>query len=581
MSESVRSPQLVAVEYAPFPLDRENGRTPRTHEGPRGLWALKLTRLLHWSLAFARQKAILLTRPLICVLAGLEVFWRAAGETLWRLLYAAAALTDEAAWSLHAAAAGLAGRLSQHWYQSRSRLRHSLCKRVTLACLFTGVSLCLIAGSFYTLGLEVFLGGEPIGFVSSSAEFDRAVADVSRRAGEILHYPYNPNPDVTYRYAVVDRSSVFDQAQVEDQLFGQIANIKRLNVLTVDGAVAAVSFDKAGLEAILDGLLNANDLGGTAESVAFEQEITISDQWTDAALERPLPEIEAALSASEQPRYDEWGGNETLADIARRNGMSEEALRALNNLDDVGGADGAAGFPDDPDGAAAAETQPRMLLVQKAMPFLTVDASLHRQYEEEIPYTSVTAPDDTIYVGETRLRTQGVPGTALVTVRQVYQNGEAYQTVEEDRETILAPVQEVIAEGTKERPAKAPTGTFVYPYYGRLTSPFGYRSLFGGEMHTGIDLAGPAGSPIVAADGGVVIMAGWNGGYGNCVMISHGNGVTTLYGHCSKLLVTEGQAVAKGELIARVGSTGRSTGPHVHFEIRIDGTPVNPLKYLD
>lgn len=127
------------------------------------------------------------------------------------------------------------------------------------------------------------------------------------------------------------------------------------------------------------------------------------------------------------------------------------------------------------------------------------------------------------------------------------------------------------------------TGTMVWPAEGEITSPFGWRvhPIFGTQrLHTGIDIGADYGDSIRAADGGVVIHADWMGGYGNTVIIDHGNGISTLYAHNSQLLVNEGQTVAKGQTVARCGSTGYSTGPHLHFEVRQNGSPVNPLNYL-
>jgi len=130
------------------------------------------------------------------------------------------------------------------------------------------------------------------------------------------------------------------------------------------------------------------------------------------------------------------------------------------------------------------------------------------------------------------------------------------------------------------------TGPFSWPLpiNGSITSGFGYRTdPFTGEtkFHGGIDIAAAAGTPIVAADGGIVTVANgvdsWGGGYGFYVMIDHGNGYETLYGHCSSICVTYGQVVQKGEVIAYVGSTGNSTGNHLHFEIRIGGQKQDPL----
>lgn len=118
---------------------------------------------------------------------------------------------------------------------------------------------------------------------------------------------------------------------------------------------------------------------------------------------------------------------------------------------------------------------------------------------------------------------------------------------------------------------------FVWPARGRLTSRFGWRRW---RHHDGIDIAAPHGAPVTAARDGVVVFSGWYHAYGKAVIIDHGSGLQTLYGHNSRLLVRSGQRVTKGQLIAHVGSTGRSTGPHLHFEVRINGRPVNPIKYL-
>ncbi|MGE5599866.1 MAG: murein hydrolase activator EnvC family protein [Bacteroidota bacterium] len=127
------------------------------------------------------------------------------------------------------------------------------------------------------------------------------------------------------------------------------------------------------------------------------------------------------------------------------------------------------------------------------------------------------------------------------------------------------------------------TGKMMWPVLGRLSSSYGWRRhpvLKKKKFHNGQDIAVATGTPVLAADSGVVQIAGWKGGYGWFVAIDHGRNLSTCYGHNSVLLVKEGDVVVKGQRIALSGSTGLSTGPHLHFEVRINGEPVNPIPYL-
>lgn len=138
---------------------------------------------------------------------------------------------------------------------------------------------------------------------------------------------------------------------------------------------------------------------------------------------------------------------------------------------------------------------------------------------------------------------------------------------------------------TSSGKSKYTGGKFAFPAPSMtaVTSQYGYRvhPIFKTtKYHSGMDLAAPQGSNTVAAESGTVRLAGWNGGYGYCVIIDHGGGIATLYGHNSKLLVSAGQTVSRGQVIAKVGSTGNSTGPHLHFEVLINGSTTDPAPYI-
>lgn len=216
-------------------------------------------------------------------------------------------------------------------------------------------------------------------------------------------------------------------------------------------------------------------------------------------------------------------------------------------------------------------------VTQQEIPLLTVETIEISTFAESIDYETVTKESSSYYKGDTVVTQAGKKGKARVTARLTKQNGITVEREDLETETITAPVDKIIVKGTKPVPAKKGTGTFRKPVNVAVYRGYGMRW---GRMHYGLDYAAPTGTPIYAADGGTVTKSGWSGAYGYVVVIDHGANRKTLYAHCSRLLVSAGTKVYKGQQIATVGSTGRSTGPHCHFEIFINGANVNPANYV-
>ncbi len=212
-------------------------------------------------------------------------------------------------------------------------------------------------------------------------------------------------------------------------------------------------------------------------------------------------------------------------------------------------------------------------------PEIKIRSVVECEGEEEIPFETEQQPDASRYEGDVSVLQEGVAGAKYAKYYLEKINGEVVEKKIIKEEILRQPVKQIELAGTKERPSPVGTGEFAQPVSGTLTSSYGARW---GRSHKGIDIGASTGTPVYASDNGTVVYSQYNdGGYGYLVQIDHGNGYVTYYGHCSELLVNAGDVVAKGDLIAKVGSTGRSTGPHLHFEVRKDGEAQNPTNYLN
>lgn len=225
---------------------------------------------------------------------------------------------------------------------------------------------------------------------------------------------------------------------------------------------------------------------------------------------------------------------------------------------------------------------------------ITVVVTEEKTEDEKIDYDREYKADDTLYTGQTRVETEGRAGEKEVRKKIVMENGKTVKEEILEENIVKEPEDEIILTGTRDiggadgassgtdegvsRDTSATYSPLMMPVDDvYVSSGFGTRW---GRLHRGVDLALAQGSPIYAADSGTVYFAGDGGGYGNLVKVDHGNGMQTYYAHCSSLLVTSGQKVSRGEKIALTGSTGNSTGPHLHFEVIINGKCIDPAGML-
>ena len=422
----------------------------------------------------------------------------------------------------------------------------------------------LLVFSVYTPSYLVEVNGAVAGVVKDKEDFDLLVDNVERTAGRILMEDYSFDGEVSYTRALSRPDDFTDGPDMQSFLMGQIGEVMMRYQLSVGGQVVGISDTEEELQALLDEV-KAPYLNENTVDSGFVQSVEITYDYIPVDVDQDLEATRTLLLSDREGAsvYTVVSGD-TYGGIAHAHNMTLSELLALN-----------------PEASVDSLMPGDELVVKKAIPFLSVQTTEAITYTEAIECPVEEVEDDTMYEGTSKVLVQGTEGESLVTANVVYVDGEERSRAVVSQETLREPTVTTMAVGTKERPRTMPTGTYVWPVYGRINSYFGYRSIFGGRSyHSGLDIDGYTGETIVASDGGKVTFSGWKSGYGYVIIISHGSGVQTYYAHCSKLLVSAGTEVYQGQAIALVGSTGRSTGPHCHFEIRINGTAVNPLSYL-
>jgi len=307
----------------------------------------------------------------------------------------------------------------------------------------------------------------------------------------------------------------------------------------------------------VDADVAAQSVNDGVKYVGFSDKIQVMETYVskDQITSKAVAYEELTAENAEPSIYVVQPGD-SLSGIAAKYNMSVEDVKALNP-----GIESDDNIYYDDRLTVSVPSAAVQILVQK-----------QETYKEDYYADVVYEDDGEMFIGESEVVQEGQAGTHTVTDLVTYKGDTEYDR-EQLQETVqVAAVAQVVKRGTKSRPS------YMYPCTNwPITSRFGYRW---GRLHAGTDVGVMTGTTVRASRAGQVTVAGWLGGYGNCVMIDHGDGVTTVYGHLSEITVSVGEYVDQGERIALSGNTGRSTGPHLHFEIRINGTPVDPEPYL-
>ena len=470
---------------------------------------------------------------------------------------------------------GAALKASAHYLASGVRRNLRLLPRMAMYIL----PVCALAlGSMvfeyvinqpYALAVQV--NGETVGYVANEDVFDTAREDVMER----ISYAGSDKTELTIEpsYTIAVAHHMLDENEMADAIIQSAGDqIGEGTALYLDGELTAVCSDGDALRAYFTSRLEPYEVPDDPNvSVGFNKQVTLEDGLYFKDSLQGYADVEKALSDVKQAQkvYTVKTGD-TLWDIAHKNDLTFRELCALNT-----------NFKGGPLNEKSNIREGDELIVTKEEAALEVRITRIETREEEVAFAIETTKSNEYTKGTTKVLQEGQNGLRRVTFQNVYDTNNVLveQTIL-STEVIKEPVNKKVVQGTKKVKSSTKfitgSGQFIWP-----VPNYRYCSRWYGGRHRGVDICAPAGTPIYASAGGTVTKAGYNKagagtGYGYSVIINHGGGYSTVYAHCLSLTVSAGQTVKQGQLIGYLGSTGRSTGNHCHFEIRLNGSYIPP-----
>ena len=415
----------------------------------------------------------------------------------------------------------------------------------------------------YALAVQV--NGETVGYVANEDVFDTAREDVMER----ISYAGSDKTELTIEpsYTIAVAHHMLDENEMADAIIQSAGDqIGEGTALYLDGELTAVCSDGDALRAYFTSRLEPYEVPDDPNvSVGFNKQVTLEDGLYFKDSLQDYADVEKALSDVKQAQkvYTVKTGD-TLWDIAHKNDLTFRELCALNT-----------NFKGEPLNEKSNIREGDELIVTKEEAALEVRITRIETREEEVAFAIETTKSNEYTRGTTKVLQEGQNGLRRVTFQNVYDTNNVLveQTIL-STEVIKEPVNKKVVQGTKKVKSSTKfitgSGQFIWP-----VPNYRYCSRWYGGRHRGVDICAPAGTPIYASAGGTITKAGYNKA-GYSVIINHGGGYSSVYAHCLSLTVSAGQTVKQGQLIGYVGSTGRSTGNHCHFEIRLNGSYIPP-----
>lgn len=440
----------------------------------------------------------------------------------------------------------------------------SLIKKIVLYAI--GSAVVIIGVTVSAIDYSYSYNGRTLGIVRKQSDvlevLDLVSDGLSKEYGSVI--AIDADKDITFS-PVISSGMEIDSPDAVLQKFTYMGDIDTVAyAIVIDGVQVTTVSSEEMANKVLDRVINNHIIGSRRnyETVEFKEDVQIQEKTVKLSAVHSESDAVALIEGGISKTYLYTVKEGDTLDIAAKElGITVDELVSQNQ---VTKGDGTL-----PEGLVLRNT-----VTNKAVSVKTVGVET---FAEAVPCKTIYQESDKYYEGDEIVSVAGQDGKNKVKARITRVDGEITERTDLEVEEIIPVVDRVIIKGTAERPPTVGCGKFIRPCSLPVYYHFGWRW---NRMHEGIDMSGALGTPIVAADGGTVVTAGWYQGYGLAVIIDHQNGYKTLYGHCSTLFVSVGDGVYQGQHIANVGNTGNSTGPHLHFEIWVNGTKVDPEPYI-